>query len=136
QFGRYREAVEAFHGALKLRTDAETYSLRGWAYLGQEAARPALADFDAALNLDSTHVEALRGRATALLLVGRTTDAEKLAEDILRRGPRTPVLLVQMANLFSFAFTRSATEDDAFRCRERALDCLEEALTRTAEDER
>ena len=67
----YRDAVAAYSLALVLKQDADILSNRGWAYLMQEALRPALDDFDAALRLNPNDADALAGRGTALTIRGR-----------------------------------------------------------------
>ncbi len=126
--GKYSEAVESFSRALGLQQDAETYSLRGWAYLAQEASRPALADFDAALELKKKHPDALRGRATALFLLGRALEGEEAIETAIKEGPRTPESLFQAACTFGLAVGQRRTRTPVVRYAERATVLLEEAL--------
>src|SRR5205823_4925658 len=125
--GQYREAVEAFSRALTLAKDAETYSLRGWAYVAQEALRPALADFDAALALEKTLTDALRGRATVLVLQGRAEEAEELAEAALKQGPRSPEALFQVAGIYGLAVGQRGVKGNVLRYQDRALELLREA---------
>ena len=126
--GKQIEAVEAFTRALALEQDAEKYSLRGWAYLAQEASRPALADFDTALTLDKTLTDALRGRAMALVLHGRMSEAEELAEALLKQGPTTSELLFQVACIYGLAVGQRSVEGNALRYHDRALDLLRTAM--------
>ena len=128
RFGKQLEAVEAFTRALALKPDAETYSLRGWANLAQEASRPALADFDAALALDKTHTDALRGRAMSLVLLGRMAEAEDHAEAALKQGPPTPELLFQVACIYGLAVGQRGVEGSALRYHDRALSLLRAAM--------
>ena len=132
--GKLVEAVEAFTRALALEQDAETYRLRGWAYLAQEASRPALADFDAALVLEKTLTDALRGRAIALVLLGRLSEAEALAEQVLKQGPTTPNLLFQVACIYSLAVGQRGVEGSALRYHDRALELLREAMNKISNE--
>jgi tetratricopeptide (TPR) repeat protein len=133
-FAKRVEAVDAFSRALVLRPDAETHSLRGWAYLAQEAARPALADFDVALGLEKTHAEALRGRATALVLLGRTAEAEAAAESALQGTKRTPDALFQVSCVYGLALEKGGA-GNTLRYQERALDLLRETLAILGDDD-
>jgi tetratricopeptide (TPR) repeat protein len=134
QAGKHSAAVDAFGLSLGLRKDAETHCLRGWAYLAQEAVRPALTDFDAALALDKTHADALCGRATALVRLGRATDAEVCAEDALKGKTRSPQLLLQVACIYGLAVGQPGAERDAIRYQDRALALLDEAMTRLVDE--
>jgi tetratricopeptide (TPR) repeat protein/tRNA A-37 threonylcarbamoyl transferase component Bud32 len=131
-------AVAKFTDALALRKDAETFALRGQAFLAQDAGGPALDDFDAALKLDRTHGDALRGRALALVLLDRTREVEDAVDAALTSGPRTPDALVQTAYVCSEALRRIGLRRDrtpeetavAERCQARALNLITEALDR------
>ena len=133
--GKHAEATAAFTRALILRGDADIYSLRGWEYVAREAARPALDDFDAALALEKTHLVALRGRATALVLLGRMPEAEVAAEAALKQGERTPDALLQVARIFSLAVGQRGVEGNALRFHDRALKLLREAMGKLPDDE-
>ncbi|HEX5270307.1 MAG TPA: protein kinase [Gemmataceae bacterium] len=142
----YGAAVEAYTRALVLHRDAETLSYRGWAYLMQEAARPALDDFDAALKLDARHADALAGRGTALVLRGRVADladATRAAEESLRGGAATvPRLMAcarvhaRAAGVLDAARGRAADDARAEGYRQRALALLRETMARVPEKER
>jgi tetratricopeptide (TPR) repeat protein len=83
--------------ALERKEEAETLSHRGWAYLAQEAIRPALTDFDDALKLSPNDGDALAGRGMALALRGRPGDvveAITAVERSLESGKKTTTLLV------------------------------------------
>src|SRR5262249_18911953 len=75
-------------------------------YLQQEAVRPALDDFDAALKHNPKDADALIGRGTALLLRGRAEDvapATAAAEKALRAEPRTFARLMDCVRIYSRA---------------------------------
>jgi tetratricopeptide (TPR) repeat protein len=86
---QHQPAVEAYSRSLILKRDALTLSHRGWAYLQLDAARPALADFSAALRLRPRHVNALCGRGNALVRLGKVKEAVEDAEAALRNRPGT-----------------------------------------------
>jgi tetratricopeptide (TPR) repeat protein/tRNA A-37 threonylcarbamoyl transferase component Bud32 len=98
QLGESSRAVAAYTRALALHLEARTLVYRGWAYLQLDAARPALDDFEAALELlaaaapgaltrddlrelNVVRSDALCGRGYAWVRLGRVpegvADAEK-----------------------------------------------------------
>src|SRR5262249_4098794 len=50
--GDLRGALEDYTRALRLRLDAEVYTLRGWAYVFNKEWQPALHDFEEAIRRD------------------------------------------------------------------------------------
>ncbi len=132
RFLKYTEAVEAFTRALALGEDAETHNLRGFAYLALEASKPALADFNAALRLQPSHAESLRGRATALFLHRWTAEndaaAEEAAEAALSHGAQKAESVFQVACVYGVAAGQRVTEGGGIRYQKRALELLSEAL--------
>ncbi len=129
----YRAAVAAYSQALALKEDAKTLGNRGWAYLMQDALRPALDDFDAALKLDPTDADALAGRGTALTVRGRVADvaeATAAAEKSLRPRPWTVPRLIACAGIYTRAagVLEAANDPEAPRCVGRALGLLREAM--------
>jgi tetratricopeptide (TPR) repeat protein len=128
---KYTEAIEAYGRALALKPEVETFSFRGWAYLKVDAARPALADFEAALNKDPAQADALCGRGYARVRVGEVRGAVADAEAALEHGPRTATLLLQTACIYARAVGPLETPSGrwlAYRHQERALELLREAL--------
>jgi tetratricopeptide (TPR) repeat protein len=137
----YRDAVEAYSRALELKADAETFSNRGWAYLMQDALRPALDDFDAALKLNPKDADALAGRGTALMMRGRAVDvaeAVAAAEKSLRPRPWTVPRLMACAGIYAraAAVLEGANDPDAGRCLRRAVALVREAMALVPEKER
>jgi len=144
----HAEAVDAFTRALLLaeKGDADILSNRGWAYLMQGAAQPALADFDTALKLEPKHPDALAGRGTALIMRGRPEDvpaATAAADRSLAPGLRTVSRLMAGARIFARAVgmleaaqRRPINDADAARYQQRALTLLGEALAKAPEKER
>jgi tetratricopeptide (TPR) repeat protein/tRNA A-37 threonylcarbamoyl transferase component Bud32 len=102
----YRAAIQSYSQALKVRQDPETLALRGWAYLRFQAPRLALPDFDEALRLRPGQGDALLGRASARVKVGRVAEALVDAEEALRRGPATPQALFTAARVYAQAAPR------------------------------
>jgi tetratricopeptide (TPR) repeat protein len=141
----YRAAVKAYSQALLLKEDAETLSDRGWAYLVQEAVRPALDDFDAALELNPKSAHALAGRGTALVLRGRPADVVKAtdaAEQSLRSERITADRLLVCARIYTRAAAlleptprRWPLDSQAERYRQRALELLRQARALVPEKE-
>jgi tetratricopeptide (TPR) repeat protein len=146
EYREYGPAVAAYTRALWLEEDAPTLSDRGWAYLLEGAAQPALDDFDAALAREPKSPDALAGRATALVLRGRRADVRAAltdAEAALRAAPPTvPRLMtcarscVGAAGLLQSAAPRAADEPDAERCLGRAVELLREARALEPPDKR
>jgi tetratricopeptide (TPR) repeat protein len=142
----YRAAVDAYSRALLLKEDAETLSERGWAYLVQEAVRPALDDFDDALKLNPKSADALAGRGTALVLRGRVADvgaASDAAEQSLRAERTNADRLIACARIYTRAADlleptprRWPLDSKAERYRQRALDLLRQARALVPQQER
>jgi tetratricopeptide (TPR) repeat protein len=129
----YRAAVKAYSNALDLKEDAKTLSDRGWAYLMQDAVRPALDDFDAALKHDPNDADALAGRGTALMIRGRVADvaeAVAAAEKSLRPRPWTVPRLMACAGIYARAggVLEAANDPQAGGCLRRAVALLREAM--------
>jgi tetratricopeptide (TPR) repeat protein len=138
----YGPAVEAFTQALLLKPDAETLSYRGWAYLAPEAARPALADFEEAIQHDGENTDARCGRAMAQVMLGQVVQADKDAQEALRKGRSTRELLLNGARIYARALALAEVTRDrlvsakAAHYEARALELLRAALTKVPEAER
>jgi tetratricopeptide (TPR) repeat protein len=137
----YPDAVDAYTNAIHLKQDAETFSDRGWAYLMQDALRPALHDFDAALKLDPNDADGLAGRGTALMMRGRAADvaeATAAAEKSLRPRPWTVPRLMACAGIYARAagVLEAANDAGAGRCLRRAVGLVREAMALVPEKER
>jgi tetratricopeptide (TPR) repeat protein len=142
----YRAAVAAYSQALVLEPDAKTLSYRGWAFLKQEAVRPALDDFDAALKRNPQDADALTGRGTALVLRGQATDVAKAtaaAEKALRAEQQTIKRLVVCVHIYRRAAElqkarnpRLVDDPQATRYAQRALRLLRDAEESLPEKER
>jgi tetratricopeptide (TPR) repeat protein len=127
-------AVQAFTQSLLLKQDVETLSQRGWAYLAQDAARPALADFEAALGRNLRHTDSLCGRGMARVLIGQAVQATEDAEESLRQGPRKLQLSFNCARIYARAAGVMESSRDrtaaakVVRYQERAVDLLRDTL--------
>jgi predicted Zn-dependent protease len=131
QLREYAQAIEAFTLALALRRDANVLAYRGWAYLETKAVQLAEADFEAALQLQADHLDALCGRGKTRALRGKTAGAAQDAATALRQGPRTARLLFHCACIHArcleaLASSRRAAE--ATVQQEKALELLQAAL--------
>jgi tetratricopeptide (TPR) repeat protein len=150
QQGDYLEAVKAYNRALELSRDAEGLYLRGRAYLKMDAARPALADFSAALDREPGFVEARCGRALALARLGLTEEATAEMDAALKHGPRTAGLLLSAACVYGRAAAAGPAErprlpdrpggrhaqPEWYWQRDRAAGLVREALEQTTPAER
>jgi tetratricopeptide (TPR) repeat protein len=141
---RYAEAVDAYGRSLALRQDAGTLAYRGWAYLELDAPRPALADFEAALRLDPAQTDALCGRGSARVRLGRLADGVADAEEYLRRERPAAQHFFEAACIYARSVGelerrmggRWTTGDPATRYQERAVELLRAALDETPAGER
>ena len=107
----------------------------------QDALRPALDDFDAALKLNPNDADALAGRGTALMMRGRAADvaeATAAAEKSLRPRPWTVPRLMACAGIYARAagVLEAANDPEAGRCLRRALGLLREAMALVPAKER
>ena len=97
-------AIGDFAHALGLAPDRTTARLqRGWCYLYSEAARLAIDDFQAVLDRDPAHAEALGGRGSAFVAVGRYQDAVADAEESARLEPANPRIVYNAARVYAQA---------------------------------
>jgi tetratricopeptide (TPR) repeat protein len=144
QLGQYAEAVAAYNRAQELRPGANTLSFRGWAYLKLDAARPALADFQAALRLQPGHTDALAGLGRARVRAGQLAAAVEDAEASLRPGRPTAPLLLNAACVYALAVGRleaytggrGSGAGTAYLYQERAVELLRAALDQFREGQR
>ena len=92
----YSGAIDDYGQALGLRSaqDRETrtrlLNKRGWAYQFADAARLALADFEASLKLDRNQSDALAGRGLARIRLGEWRPALADADASLRLAESSP----------------------------------------------
>jgi tetratricopeptide (TPR) repeat protein len=152
RLGQPDRAVEAYSRALALRLDADTLSYRGWAYLQLDAARPALSDFDLALQLlDASrpglmNFEELRkgalvrgdvlgGRGQARVRLGQVQQAVADTEQALKQDRPGRRLLFSAACIYARAVGqveasggRLVTPATVSQYRARALKLLQDAL--------
>src|SRR5207302_13638 len=89
---------------------SSTRALRGWAYLLQDAARPALEDFEAVLAKDAQNADALAGRGNAQARLRHVKEALTDAEAALKIGPSTDRLLYNVACIYSLTIAHLNVE--------------------------
>ena len=85
--GNLKEALKCYRAATELGTErALPHVALGGTLLRLNQARDALAEFDRALQLEPGHIDALTGRAAALLAAGRRAEAAQVQEQIRSGG--------------------------------------------------
>ena len=129
----YAGAVDDYTKVLGLHTDWEILNHRGWAFSFAEAHQLALRDFEAALDLNPSSLEALIGRGLARVALGRDAEAIKDAEDALGRTCEDPAMLHNIACIFGRAAGRG---DPTGQYPGRAVSALRRALDRLPADQR
>src|SRR5262249_5258769 len=97
KLGKYPEAVDDYTQALLRAPDAEIYQHRGWAHFFSEAWKLALRDFSKALALVPEAGDAYTGRGLARVMLGNYREAVADAEAALKRNPRTPEMMHNIA---------------------------------------
>ncbi|HMC88976.1 MAG TPA: tetratricopeptide repeat protein, partial [Gemmataceae bacterium] len=110
QLGRYPEAVEDYTRALELAPDGDIYQHRGWAHFFAEAWKLALRDFSKALELSPEDSDAYTGCGLARVMLGQYREAAADAEAALRRKPRTPEMMHNIACVFAQAVPRAQAD--------------------------
>jgi tetratricopeptide (TPR) repeat protein len=112
KLGKYPEAVEDYTRVLERTPDADVYQHRGWAHFFADAWKLALRDFEKALELDPEMGDAYIGRGLTRVLLGQYRDAVGDAETALRREPRTPEMLHNIACILAQAVARVEADQD------------------------
>jgi tetratricopeptide (TPR) repeat protein len=128
--------VEEYSAALTLRRDVPLLAARGWAYVLNAAPRPALRDFESALALDPDNGDALSGRGAAHVELGNTRAGIADAEAALRRGPRSPRHLYNVARVLARAAAVAPADRQATARSARAVAVLRDAVQATPAAER
>jgi tetratricopeptide (TPR) repeat protein len=145
KLGQYPRAIDDFTLSLTLQTSADTYRQRGWAYLANQAPKPALADFTQALRMDPKDADAYTGRGLARLNFGQYVLAVADAEAAVRQDSATPRLLLNAARIYSQASGRLRAEaqrdkrlqpPECLQYRDRSVQMLRQALERVPAEER
>jgi tetratricopeptide (TPR) repeat protein/predicted Ser/Thr protein kinase len=114
--GRYPDAVDDYTRALEPKPDAEIYQHRGWAYFFSDAWKLALRDFHKAVELGPGVSDSWTGRGLAWVMLGRYREAVADAESALRRRPRDPAMMHNIACIFAQAVARvEADREEADR---------------------
>ncbi len=110
KLANYPRAIADFTAALEIWRDPTTLTRRGWAYLGNEEPRAALADFEEALRSDRLDGDAYNGRGLARVHLGQYRAAAADAEEAVRRGPAAPRLFLNAARIHAQAAGRLQAE--------------------------
>ena len=126
--GDFAGVVGEYSAALAIRRDAPLLTARGWAYLVNAAARPALHDFEAALALGPGSADALTGRGAARVELGAWQTGSADAEEALRCGPRSPRLLYKVARVLARAAAVAPADRRRADRSARALAVLRDAV--------
>ncbi len=143
QLGKYPEAAEDYTRALELAPDGDIYQHRGWAHFFADAWKLALRDFSKAIALNPEDSDAYTGCGLARVMLGQYREATADAEAALRRKPRTPEMMHNIACLFAQAVARAQAdlqEQDrqslAESYRRRALETVNRTLAMLRPEER
>jgi tetratricopeptide (TPR) repeat protein len=143
QMRAYQMAVEAFNRSLMLQPDKKPLILRGWAYLRLGAIQLAQRDFEAALRLDETDVDALCGRGHIRVRLGQVADGLGDVEKALRHGRPEPPLFYSAALIYARAAGQTRAQardrsslDDAYVYQERSIRLVRAALEQIPEADR
>jgi tetratricopeptide (TPR) repeat protein/predicted Ser/Thr protein kinase len=145
----FRAALDSYARSLQVRRDADTLTLRGWAYLTEQAPHLARADFEEALTLRPGDADAGMGRAGALARLGELRAAVAGAEEALRAGPpagpRAARQCFNAARVYGQALARwpgrdadkeAADGHTPERCQARGLELIRQALAHAPAGER
>jgi tetratricopeptide (TPR) repeat protein len=143
KLGKYPEAVEDYTRALERAPDGEIYQHRGWAYFFSDAWQLALRDFSKAIALDPKTGDAYTGRGLARVMLGQYRGAVADAGTALRRKPRTPEMMHNLACIYAQAVVRVAADRQekdqqslADDYRRRALQAVRRTLVMLRPEER
>jgi tetratricopeptide (TPR) repeat protein len=135
KLGKYPEAVEDYTRALELAPDADIYQHRGWAHFFSDAWKLALRDFSKAIELAPEAGEAYTGRGLARVMLGDYRGGVADAGAALRRKPKTPEMMHNIACTFAQAVARAEADlqkEDrrslAESYRSRALEAVRQTL--------
>lgn len=101
---------EARSLAERFPDSALPHAALGAAELQSGRPEPAVGAFSAALNRDPDHLGALRGKATALLALGRTSEAEEAFLRLQAAAPEDRMALLRLAQLAQAAGDQAGAE--------------------------
>jgi predicted O-linked N-acetylglucosamine transferase (SPINDLY family) len=112
------EAAARFAAALAIKPGApRILAQRGRLSYELQRLEPALADFEAALAISPKLELALRGKAQACLVMGKTAQAMAAATTLIERNPRSEMGMA----LMGFAYSNQGDMDTAIEYLDRAL---------------
>ena len=139
KLGNHKEAVDDYTHAIDQQPDADLYTHRGWAYFFADAWKLALSDFETALQLNADNGDACIGRGLARVMLGQYREAIGDAETAMRRNPKTPEMMHNLACIYSLAASQAehaAALPEATRYREQAVEAVRKTLTLVQPTER
>jgi tetratricopeptide (TPR) repeat protein len=137
--------VDDYTRALGFEAAAVTQYERGTAYLACDAWKLALRDFDIAVSLDPKNAEAWSLLAYGRVKQGDYRKAIEAAQESLRLGQPTPLLLTNAARVFAQAADRVKKDKELSEAKstqlrreyqDRALQLLQQALKPMSEPQR
>jgi len=145
--GQYPAAVVMFTLALQREPDdLATCCDRGWAYLLQDAARPALADFETVLHKQANNVEALLGRGNARVRLRQVAEAVLDAEAADKAGLLDERQLYNLTCIYALTVAQLELDSRGKRdpltdrrialYEEKALGCLNRTLDKVTPERR
>ena len=142
----YAGAIRDYGRALEIRPDDSRLLIhRGWAYLLFESPKPALVDFEAAIQLDSGSSDGFSGRGLARARLGDHRAAVADAVEALRHDRLSPRVTYNAARIYATAAGVAATEVPekgraarllSSNYQEIALRLVQEALKKEAPEKR
>ncbi len=108
----YAGAIEDVNQAIALSRDDATrlLSRRGWLYIGSDAPRLALHDFEEVIGRDPSNADAYNGRGFARLRQGKHREAVADAERALTRGKPSQDLYYKAGRVYAVAAIVVAAE--------------------------
>jgi serine/threonine protein kinase/Tfp pilus assembly protein PilF len=111
QSSDFAAAIEDYTTAMHHGRNADTLQHRGWAYFFNDALKMARRDFDDAIRLDASTVNARVGRGLTRVMLGDYRQAVADAEEVLRqKKPDTPDMMHNLACIFAQAAGRVRTD--------------------------
>jgi tetratricopeptide (TPR) repeat protein len=99
----YKGVLEDCTKALGMEVDAQTFCLRGNAYLHFKLPDLAVRDFEEAIRLDPQHAAAFVGRGLARVLTGDMRQGVGDARQAVKLSPKSPQVRVQAARILARA---------------------------------
>ncbi|HEY7310978.1 MAG TPA: tetratricopeptide repeat protein [Gemmataceae bacterium] len=131
----YKGVLEDCTQALGQEKDAETFCLRGCAYLHFHLPKLALRDFEAALGLHPDYGEALAWRGLARIQTGDSRQGIADARQAVKRSPKSAEVRLQAARVLALAVDadgRAEHRTEALTLLRQAVELIADPEARTA----